>query len=213
MQSRLHSMTRFNILPLFSVCASSPITCFLISYLIGNIFYEKLHHQSFSTRCDVISVHGCHDMFTFDVTLPHTWARGPSRQLEIAECRLNLFLPTLCDVTRAEHAVLQRSAHVFVTCLVILWRQFDECSPSRWSVEVRPSHVNQCHNFSSTCTRGDLRQHYFQRLQRRRRRVQLWPRVRLEFLRDPPRAFIGLPWLSFFGLRPSCLDGCLLCLM
>ena len=54
----------------------------------------------------------------------------------------------------------------------------------------------------------DLRQHCFQRLQRRRRRVQIWPRVRLVFLRDPPRAHVKLPWLSLVSLRPSCLDGC-----
>ena len=80
---------------------------------------------------------------------------------------------------------------------------------SCWSVEVRPSHVNQCRNLSSTLTCGDLRQHHFQRVQWRRRRVQLWPRVRLVFLRDPPRAHVGLPWLSLVSLRPSCLDGCL----
>ena len=56
---------------------------------------------------------------------------------------------------------------------------------------------------------SDLRQHYFQRLQRRRRRVQLWPRTRLVLLRDPSRAHVGLPWLSRVNLRPSCLDGCL----
>ena len=63
------------------------------------------------------------------------------------------------------------------------------------------------HNLSSTLTRGDLRQHHFQRLQRRRRRVQLWPPFRLVFLRDPPRAHDGLPWLTLVSLRPSCLDG------
>ena len=71
-----------------------------------------------------------------------------------------------------------------------------------------PFAPNQCHNFSSTFTRGNLRQHYFQRLQRRRRRVQLWSSVCLTFLRDPPRAHIGLAWLSLVSLRPSCLDGC-----
>ena len=79
-------------------------------------------------------------------------------------------------------------------------------SSSCWSAEVRPSHVNQCHNLSSTLTRGDLRQHHFQRLQCKR--VQLWPRVRLAFLRDPPRAHTGLPLLSLVTLHPSRLDGC-----
>ena len=32
--------------------------------------------------------------------------------------------------------------------------------------------------------------------------------VSLVFLRDPPRAHSRLPYLSLFGLRPSCLDGC-----
>ena len=73
-----------------------------------------------------------------------------------------------------------------------------------------PSDVKQCHDFSSTFTSGDLRQHHFQRLQRRRRRVQLWPCTCLTFLRDPPRAHVGLPWLSLISLRPSCLDGRLL---
>ena len=49
--------------------------------------------------------------------------------------------------------------------------------------------------------RGDLRQYCIQRL-RRRRRVQLWPCVRLDFLRGPPRAHVGLPWLSLVSLRP-----------
>ena len=64
------------------------------------------------------------------------------------------------------------TAHVFVTCLVIFWRQFDKY-PSCWSVEIRPPHENQCHNLSSALTRGDLRQHCFQRLQWRCRRVHL----------------------------------------
>ena len=146
-------------------------------------------------------------MFAFDAALPHAWARDPSRQLQIAECRCKLFLPILCGVACAVQPVLKQLAHVFVTCLAIFWRPFDEYSSSCWSVEIRPSHVNQYHIFSSTFTRGDLRQHYFQRFQRRRRRVQLWPRVRLLVLRDPPRAHVGLLPLSFVSLRPSCLDG------
>ena len=49
-----------------------------------------------------------------------------------------------------------------------------------------------------------LPQHYLQRFQWRRRRVQLWCPV----LRDPPLTHVGLPWLSVVCLRPSCLDGC-----
>ena len=60
---------------------------------------------------------------------------------------------------------------------------------------------------SSTFTRSDLRQHNFQRFQRRRR-VQLWPGVCLVCLRDPTRAHVGLPWLPLVSLRPSCPDGC-----
>ena len=41
-------------------------------------------------------------------------------------------------------------------------RQFDQHSSSCWTVEVRPSHIDQCHNLSSTFTHGDLRQHCFQ---------------------------------------------------
>ena len=46
------------------------------------------------------------------------------------------------------------------------------CSPL-----IRPSHVNQCHDFSFTFARGDLRQHFFQRFQWRCRRIQLWSGV------------------------------------
>ena len=35
-------------------------------------------------------------MFTRDATLPHAWARDPSRQLKMAECLCKLFLPMLC---------------------------------------------------------------------------------------------------------------------
>ena len=85
--------------------------------------------------------------------------------------------PNLGGVARAVQGVLQQPTHVFVTCLVIFWRQFNECSCSCGTVEVGFSHVNQCHNLSSWFTFGDFRQHHFQRLQRRRRCVQLWPCV------------------------------------
>ena len=64
-------------------------------------FDEEFHCRSFSTERDVVPVHGCHDMFTLDATLPHVWARDPSRQLEIAECRCKIFLPIWCSVARA----------------------------------------------------------------------------------------------------------------
>ena len=140
------SMTRFNI-PLFSKSASSPIFCFLISdFLDILLMRKKFHCRSISAGCDLVSVHGCHDMFALDTALPHAWAWDPFRQLEIAECRCKLFLPILCGVAHAVQAVLQQPAHVLVSCLVVLWR----------------------HNLSSTFTRGDLRQHYFQCLQRQR---------------------------------------------
>ena len=56
-------------------------------------------------------------------------------------------------------------------------------------------------------TRDNLWQHYFQRVQRRRRRVSLWTYVCLFFLRVPPRAHIGLPWLSPVNVHPSCPNG------
>ena len=49
----------------------------------------------------------------FGATLPHTWARDPSRQHEVAECRCKLILHIFCGVTRAIQAVLRQSAHVF----------------------------------------------------------------------------------------------------
>ena len=41
---------------------------------------ETFHCRSFTTDRD--SVHGRHDLLALDATVPHTWARGPSRQLE-----------------------------------------------------------------------------------------------------------------------------------
>ena len=100
---------------------------------------------------------------------------------------------------------------MFVTWLVVLKRKLDKHPSSCWSVQVRSPHFNQRHHLSSTLARGDLRQHNLQCLQWRRRGVQLWPRVRLVLLRDPPRAHVGLPWLSLVSLCPSCLDGCPSC--
>ena len=129
--------------------------------------------------------------------------------LPLVNLRSLSVLPLLCGVTRDVQAVSQQSAHVFVTWKVILERQFNKYPSLCWSMEVRPPQVKQCHDLSFMLARGDLRSHNFQRLQRRRRRVQLWSRMCLEFLRDPPRAHVGLPWLTLVGLRPSCLDGCL----
>ena len=103
-------------------------------------------------------------MFALDAPLPHAWARDPSRQREIPECRCKLFLAIRCDDAGAVQAVLQQPAHVLVTCLVIFGRQFDKYLSSCCSVEARPPHVDQCHNLSSTFTCCDPRQHHFQRL-------------------------------------------------
>ena len=62
-----------------------------------------------------------------------------------------------------------------------------------WSVEVRSSHVDQCHNLSSTFTRDDVRQHHCQRLQRLRRRVQLWPCVCFIFFATHLARALGFP--------------------
>ena len=158
MPSRLHSVTRFNTLPIFS--------SLLLDLVFSRcLFDEKLQRRPLSTDRDVVSVHGYHDLFALDASSPHAWAGDPSRQLEVAESRCELLLPILCGVARAVQALLQLPAHVLIACLVVLWRQFDENSSSCWSVEVRPSHIDKCHNLSSTFTRGNLRQHHFQRLQ------------------------------------------------
>ena len=73
---------------------------------------------------------------------------------------------------------------------------------------LRDGAKKKCHNFSSTFARGDLQQHWIQRLHRRRR-VQLWPCMCLIFLHDPPRAQAGLPCLSLVSLPKLCLDVCL----
>ena len=107
-----------------------------------------------------------------------------------------------CVASRVPYKLYcQQPAHVFVTCLVIFWRQFDKHSSSCSSVEVRPSNVNQCtpvaisdsttisasngvdaYNSGLTCVLYSFATHL---------------------------AHVGLPWLSLVSLRPSCLDGCL----
>ena len=58
------------------------------------------------------------------------------------------------------------------TC-VRLGRQFDKYYSSCWSVKVRPPHVDQCQYLALTFACCDLRQHDFQRLQWRCRRIRL----------------------------------------
>ena len=105
---------------------------------------EKFHCRPFTTDRDVVSVHGRHDVLALDVPVPHARACDPSRQLEIAERRGELFLPNLSGVARAIQAVLQQPARVFIAWLTVLGRWFNEYSPSCWSVEVRSPQVNQC---------------------------------------------------------------------
>ena len=81
-------------------------------------------------------------MFTSDTTLPHAWARDPSRQFELAERRCKLLLSVLRGVARALQAARQQSTHVLLSRQVILWRQLDEYLSSRWNVEVRPSYID-----------------------------------------------------------------------
>ena len=153
-----------------------------------------------SLNHDAVSVHGCHDMFALDASSPHAWACDPSRQLEIAGCRCELFLPILRGVARAVQAVLQQPAHVLIACLVVLWRQFDE--DSFFVRERRNTPFRNGTTFPPRSPVAPL-------AARRRRRVQLWLRVRFVFLRDSPRAHVRLPRLPNVSLRPSCLDRCL----
>ena len=109
-----------------------------------------------------------------------------------------------CAASRVPYRLYRSSPHIcVVTRLVVLRRQFDKHFSSCWSVRVRPPHVDQCQYLSLTFARCDLRQHDFQRLQWRCRRIQLWSGVCLVLLRNPSRAHIRLSWLSFVGLRPT----------
>ena len=111
---------------------------------------EKFHHRSFTTVRDVVSVHGCHDMFALDAALPHAWACDPSRQLEIAECRCTLSPPNFgrrracrssCIATArtcARHQAVRR-IHFFV-------------------LEGKSTAFTSATTFPSLA-RGDLRQH------------------------------------------------------
>ena len=71
-----------------------------------------------------------------------------------------------CAASRVPHKLYCNSPHM---CSSPAWLSSGgnatNNSSSCWSVEVRPSHVYQCHHLSSTFTRGALRQHHFQRLQ------------------------------------------------
>ena len=156
MPSRTHSMTRVRVF-------SDHLLLDLV--FSRSLFDEKFHRSPpivMSSPCTVATIRvplmqPCH-------THGHAIPLVNLRSLSVDVSSSSQF----CAASRATQAVLQQPAHVFVTRLVVLWRQFDEHSSSCWSAEVRPSHIDQCHNLSSF-THGDLRQHYFQRLQRRRR--------------------------------------------
>ena len=151
-----HSVTRFSILPLFSRSSCSLMTCFLISCFLHFILMRsstagRFHPIVRSSPCTVATT--CSFLFRPCHT---TRARNPSRQLELAERRRELLLPVLRGVARAVQALSPQSAHVFIGCLVVLWRQLDEHSPTRWCVEIRPSHADECHNFPFTIACGDF---------------------------------------------------------
>ena len=66
---------------------------FLDLVLTDIILMRSSTADRFSTNRDAFAMHACHDVFNLDATLPHAWARDPSRQLEVAECQCKLFLP------------------------------------------------------------------------------------------------------------------------
>ena len=83
-------------------------------------------------------MHSCRDMFALDEAFPHAWACAPSRQFEIAECRLPAPPPNFVRRRAVPYKLYCNSPHMCSPpCLVIFWRQFDKYSSSCWSVEVR----------------------------------------------------------------------------
>ena len=122
----------------------SPEYLFPDLILLGYHLDEELYGRPWSTDCNVVAVHGRHDILPLDAASPHIWARASPRQSETSERRGQFLFPILCGVTRAVQAVSQQSTHVFVTWLVVLGRQFDKYLSSCWSVEVRPPHVDRC---------------------------------------------------------------------
>ena len=76
---------------------------FLISF-----FDEKFHHRSFSTDCDVVSEHGCHDMFALDADLSHAWPSDPSRPLEVDASSSFVF----CAASRVPYKLYCNSPHI-----------------------------------------------------------------------------------------------------
>ena len=198
-------MTRFKILPLFSRSASSPTTCFLISYLLGIILKRK---STAERSQPIVMSSPCTVATTCTPLMQPLHTHGDAIPL------VNLRSLSV-DTSSSSHCVRRHPCRTSCiatarTCAhhLLFWRQFNKYFSSRWSVEVRPSHVDKCHNCSSAFTRGNTRQQDFQHLHRRRRSVQLGSCVGLIFLRDQPCAKIGFPWLSIVSLHPSRLDGC-----
>ena len=175
MQTRYKPMTRFNILPLFSRSGSCAITCFLVSHFLDMILMRN------STADRSPPMHNCHTEYALDAAFAHAPARAPSRQFEIAECRCQLFLTVLCGVARAVQAVLQQPAHVFITSLAIFWRQLNtntllRAGALKYALRTSTNAttfpprlpVSISDNATFSASSGG---------------VQLWPRVRLVYLR------------------------------
>ena len=161
MPLRSHPMTRFNILPLFSRSGSSPITCFLISYFL-----------------DII------------LTRNSTTDRSPPIVMSSPCTVATICLPVLQPCHTHGHAlplvnlrslsVDASSSSQFSAASRVPYKLYYKSSGGSWANTLlrvgawkyAPSHVNWCHNLSSTFNCGDLRQqHYFQRRQWERHRV------------------------------------------
>ena len=172
---------------------------------------------------DVMTVHSCHTEYALDAAFAHAPARAPSRQIEIAGCRCQLFLTVLCGVARSVQAVLQQPAHVFVTCLTIFWRQLNRntlLSAGALKYALRTS--TNATTFPPSAPKAITDNATFSASSGG---VQLWPRVRLVCLRarwaslvvpcqSPPILSRWLPSPSHASTplrEPSCTscgDGC-----
>ena len=99
--------------------ASSPITCFLISYFLDIIF---MRHSTAHRSPPILMSSPCRVATTCSALMQPCHTHGhaiPLVNFEVPEWRCKLFLPILCGVARAVQAVLQQPAHVSITCLVI----------------------------------------------------------------------------------------------
>ena len=71
-----------------------------------------IHHRPISIDSDVVSVHGCHDMFALDAALPHTRARASSRQYEIALSVEESSSSQFCLASRVPYKLYCNSPHM-----------------------------------------------------------------------------------------------------